>query len=295
MSRRLATLLAVALLYAPYTAQGFQVYVNTPGAPEAIPPSSSGSLSLFVEDTGPVFGWDIQIEASGGMQITGFTPVASQLSSQTTGTTLIRINRIVPAGQSGAVSVGTLNVTTGSGPGTLNVIGDDFVDMQSGTLTKSPVGSSLLALTDLCQALGDADGDGVCDTGGAGPCSCQGVNNPSGCASNCNDNCKFAPNPNQLDRGGLGNANVGDNIGDKCQCGDVTADGKVVSTDRSIIKLVALGIAPPESMAEPGNCDVNGTTNDLCNNNDSIIVKRALLAPAQVPGINNQACANANP
>ena len=83
----------------------------------------------------------------------------------------------------------------------------------------------------------DADGDGTLDDID----NCQRLNNPSqgdfdgdGIGDAC-DNCAFTANALQEDHGGVGAAAGPDGIGDACQCGDVTGDGKVTLGDSAVI------------------------------------------------------------
>jgi len=92
------------------------------------------------------------------------------------------------------------------------------------------------------------------------------------------DNCPYASNVDQLNRGGIGTS-VGanqDGIGDACQCGDVNGDGRVLSSDSTII-LRSLLTPPTATQAQPQFCDVGGTTG--CFTADSTIILRALLTP----------------
>ena len=84
----------------------------------------------------------------------------------------------------------------------------------------------------------DTDKDGVCEI---------------------EDNCPFAPNPGQEDTGGVG-ATPPDGIGDACQCGDVTDDGRVTLVDFAQIRqfVASGGTVLPSSSFVPDKCDVNG-------------------------------------
>jgi len=102
----------------------------------------------------------------------------------------------------------------------------------------------------------DADGDGVGD-------SC--------------DNCPFAANASQSDVGGLGAGSPPDGIGDACQCGDVTGDGRVTLADSALMQRSQL--APPAAvLTRPELCDVNGS--GTCSISDAVIVQRSLLVPS---------------
>jgi hypothetical protein len=91
------------------------------------------------------------------------------------------------------------------------------------------------------------------------------------------DNCPFAPNTNQKD-------SVGNGIGDACRCGDVSNDGLVNASDKTILGRSLAGLSPYGSVGSmPGfnKCDVNG--DGACNLADNTIVSRALAGLA--PGI----------
>jgi len=95
------------------------------------------------------------------------------------------------------------------------------------------------------------------------------------------DNCPTTVNADQTDRGGV-DTNVADGIGDACQCGDISGDGKITNTDSVLIKRHLLGL-PSNFQAD--FCDVNG--DGQCTNTDAVILKRTLLGLP--PGI-NQSC-----
>ena len=90
------------------------------------------------------------------------------------------------------------------------------------------------------------------------------------------DNCPYAANPGQEDRGGLGSLATPDGIGDACQCGDVSGDGKITSADSAMIS-GALKVPPRAVMTHPELCDVGGATG--CTGGDATIIKRALQTP----------------
>jgi len=95
------------------------------------------------------------------------------------------------------------------------------------------------------------------------------------------DNCPATANADQSDRGGV-DTNVADGIGDACQCGDISGDGKITNTDSVLIKRHLLGL-PSNFQAD--FCDVNG--DGQCSNTDAVILKRTLLGLP--PGI-TQSC-----
>jgi hypothetical protein len=121
-----------------------------------------------------------------------------------------------------------------------------------------------------CDPAVDSDCDGVPDDGAAGNVRCA-----TGQTVGCDDNCPYWPNPGQEDNGGI-STTVPDGIGDACQCGDVSGDGRVTSADSVIIKR-ALVIPPRAVMAHPERCDVGGSA--ACTSADSVIVQRALSTP----------------
>ncbi len=118
-----------------------------------------------------------------------------------------------------------------------------------------------------CAIGPDADGDGLCDA---------------------DDNCPFAPNGDQADRGGISRA-VADGIGDVCQCGDVTGNGVVNSTDGLAISRQTLGL-PSAGFRVADLCDVGGVPG--CTATDGLIVTQASVFTG--PGI-QQVCPRAVP
>lgn len=110
----------------------------------------------------------------------------------------------------------------------------------------------------------DADGDGIWDFA---------------------DNCAFVPNPDQADRGGVGASTPADGIGDACQCGDVTGDGRITLADVAALQRSLL-VPPQATLARPGHCDVGGSVG--CSVTDVAILQRALLSPPRA--VLQQAC-----
>jgi hypothetical protein len=134
-------------------------------------------------------------------------------------------------------------------------------------------------LVDLSLAAPDADGDGVPDAA---------------------DDCPFAPNGageaalpgigNQRDSGGVGLGSSPDGVGDACQCGDVTGDGRVTLADAAAV-VRALLAPPTATLAHADRCDVAAGPD--CSLADAVALRRALLAPAT--GTIAQRCAPALP
>jgi hypothetical protein len=90
------------------------------------------------------------------------------------------------------------------------------------------------------------------------------------------DNCPHAANPDQSDVGGVGSGSGPDGIGDACQCGDVSGDGRVTLTDAVLI--IRAKLSPPTAtLARPELCDVGGSAG--CTMWDAVTIQRALLKP----------------
>jgi hypothetical protein len=128
----------------------------------------------------------------------------------------------------------------------------------------------------LRRTAADSDADGVLDDGDgsgvAGDHPCQG-----GLAAACDDNCPFAVNPLQEDIGGVGVGSGPDGIGNACQCGDVSGDGRVTIVDAVVVQR-ALLVPATAVMARPDFCDVAGSCG--CSIADATAIRRSLLVPA---------------
>ncbi len=103
------------------------------------------------------------------------------------------------------------------------------------------------------QTAGDWDGDGVADAA---------------------DNCPYAPNPLQEDDGGPASG-APNGVGNACECGDVTGNGKTNGQDANAIRRHALAIGPNPLFVQACNCDVSG--NGACNGQDGNAVKAFAL------------------
>jgi hypothetical protein len=90
------------------------------------------------------------------------------------------------------------------------------------------------------------------------------------------DNCPLRANVGQSDVGGLGNGSGPDGIGDACQCGDVTGDGRVTTAD-GVVMLRSQLLPPTATLTRPELCDVGGSAG--CTAADVVILRRALLQP----------------
>ncbi len=127
-------------------------------------------------------------------------------------------------------------------------------------------------------ALADADGDGIRDARDDCPLAAdpgQLDADADGIGDDC-DNCPAAANPDQTDRGGIGAGSPPDGIGDACQCGDVSGDGRVSTVDVLLVRRALLS-PPTATLPHPARCDVGGSMG--CTVADAIIVQRALLLP----------------
>jgi len=100
---------------------------------------------------------------------------------------------------------------------------------------------------------------------------CSGGN-----VSGCRDNCRLIPDMSQGDVGGVGAAAPADGIGDTCQCGDVSGNGRVTSADATLMTRSLL-VPPTATLARPDKCNVNA--GNTCSTADAVITTRALLVP----------------
>ena len=124
---------------------------------------------------------------------------------------------------------------------------------------------------------------------GASPTVCTMVDTDGDGVPDLIDNCPYTYNPDQRDSGGIGTGSPPDGIGDACQCGDVTGDGIVDISDKTILTRSLAGLPPYGSVAAmPGfeKCDVVDTSG-TCTLSDKTVITRALVGLA--PGI-KQVC-----
>jgi hypothetical protein len=127
---------------------------------------------------------------------------------------------------------------------------------------------------------------GACECDEAGNCLPHPDVDSDG-IPNSLDNCPYAWNPGQEDTGGFHTATP-DGIGNACQCGDVTGDGKVNSVDATMITRKALGLSAP-AFNVPCNCD--GTGDGKCNSADADTLIRGGFFPPWPPLFSNS-CGN---
>lgn len=109
------------------------------------------------------------------------------------------------------------------------------------------------------QTAGDWDGDGVANAG---------------------DNCPYAANPDQADHGGV-DSSAPNGVGDACECGDVSGNGRVNGQDANAIRRYGLGQTPNPTFVSACNCDVSG--NGACNGQDANAVSNASLGKSPNP------------
>jgi len=133
----------------------------------------------------------------------------------------------------------------------------------------------------------DRDGDGIAEDGdrsgivGDNPCS-------GGAVTGCDDNCPRTANASQADTGSLGTAGA-DGIGDACQCGDVSDDGRVTDYDALLVQAFALGAVPGLPAVE--KCNV--AREPVCDLVDARAINLALQG--QIPGLAQSCEAAAGP
>lgn len=148
------------------------------------------------------------------------------------------------------------------------------------TITVSGGASSRAGVTLGQPALGLSVGEesGLVLHGGFWPASVGAAPDPDrdGIASLL-DNCPFAANSDQRDSGGVGVGSSPDGVGDACQCGDVSGDGRVTIADAVLISRSLL-VPPTADLPHPERCDVGGSA--ACTNADAVVLRRALLSPA---------------
>jgi len=135
--------------------------------------------------------------------------------------------------------------------------------------------------------IADTDGDGANDGSDAFPLDASETTDTDNDGIGDNgDNCPAAANADQKDSGGL-DTNTPDGIGDACQCGDVSGNGRITNTDSVLMKRYLLGLP---SNFDADLCDVNG--DDQCTNTDAVLIQRSLLGLP--PGLSQTCTAAGN-
>jgi hypothetical protein len=91
-----------------------------------------------------------------------------------------------------------------------------------------------------------------------------------------------------IDRGGIGDDSQPDNILDREQCGDVTADGVVTSADVAALRRLFALLSTPAAAAKCNVEGAPGTDAASCDLVDLLVLRRALagLGPALSAGCN---------
>jgi len=184
-----------------------------------------------------------------------------------------------------------------SGPGSSqrSVSGTRLV---GGFQERARCGDGLLRGTEHCDdgngLLGDGCND-ACEIEAGFACSgepsaCSAIDTDGDTVPDQTDNCVLAANADQQDTGGLGVNGPPDGIGDACQCGDVSGDGRITLSDAVIVQRSLLQ-PPTATPAKPALCDVGG--NAGCTLSDAVILRRALLQPPTATI--SQACVAAVP
>jgi hypothetical protein len=97
------------------------------------------------------------------------------------------------------------------------------------------------------------------------------------------DNCRFRANPGQGDAGGFGASSGPDGIGDACQCGNVSGDGRVSPADVATYRqFLANPTGAPLSADAQARCVVLDT-GTACNIVQVSAIRRGLNAPPLAP------------
>jgi hypothetical protein len=233
-------------------------------APPASVDGTSGTAASL--SMGGAFGRTCAIQAGTGAVVCWNAPDPPDLVNGVAGTA---IGVDVGHTQACAVQAGTGAVVCwGTGPAP-----PPSVDGTAGRASAVSVGGGVVVGTNFDLALRvvapDADGDDVDDD---------------------LDDCPHVADPGQSDVGGVGSGSGPDGIGDACQCGDVSGDGRVTLVDAVLIQRSLLQ-PPTATLEEPERCDVNGDAN--CSLADAVILRRGLLHPPTA--VIAQSCAPAMP
>jgi hypothetical protein len=114
--------------------------------------------------------------------------------------------------------------------------------------------------------IGDSDGDGIPDSGGAGTCA-------TGQTTDCFDNCRFEPNN---DPGDTQTDTDQNGRGDACECGN--ADRTTAVNIFDALHIAQGTLTPPlVQLVHPRACDSDG--NGTCDIFDALRVAQATLTP----------------
>jgi hypothetical protein len=104
------------------------------------------------------------------------------------------------------------------------------------------------------------------------------------------DTCPYFYDDTNADAGGVGEGSAPDGVGDLCQCGDLSGDGRVTALDLQRYRAYLVDpVGSPLGTAEFTRCSVRDEMFD-CGLADVVVIARALAA--QAPGV-QPACAAA--
>jgi hypothetical protein len=168
---------------------------------------------------------------------------------------------LIAAGGSATLGTISLGSPTGDAPVITLEGASTVAGLPLGSPFVEPGGTLLEASQALLTGAGatgeDFDGDGI---------------------QNETDNCAFAFNPGQENRGGF-LTSVADNVGDHCQCGDLDLNGQILNDGSDVLMLrqVVAGLVLTESSL--ALCSVSDAPD--CDIKDVIVLARAL---ANQPG-----------
>jgi cysteine-rich repeat protein len=218
------------------------------------------------------------------------------------------LERLVSGIRLPATPVSTTGFELGLGSGSADRPDADQTRL-SGLLVERPrCGDGLLRGGEACD-----DGDGSLGDGCDDACSVEPGYACSGQPSVCTyvadvdadgivdiaDNCPYSANAAQADVGGVGDGSAPDGIGDACQCGDATGDGRISDDDVTAVRDGLRGDS--SAVLAPERCSVSGALDAIlaatglrrdCDIADASRLARALLGLAPSLG---QLCAPALP
>ena len=98
------------------------------------------------------------------------------------------------------------------------------------------------------------------------------------------DSCDYINDISQADRGGVGAGTPGNGIGDACECGEITNDGRVDAADVTLLRQRLANIGPALTPAQLARCAVIGNS-ATCNVRTVVAMRRAVAVPSLPPFI----------
>ncbi|MGH2898005.1 MAG: hypothetical protein ACRDMZ_04970, partial [Solirubrobacteraceae bacterium] len=107
------------------------------------------------------------------------------------------------------------------------------------------------------------------------------------------DSCDYVADPTQADRGGLGTTSTSNGIGDACECGELSNDGKIDAADVTILRNSLAMSGPALTPTQLARCAVIG--NSATCNVRTVSVMRKALGPPLVPSLIQPTCTAALP